>query len=177
MTKRPGSGNSGLAGHFPSRFIQLPGGKEVRGGGGAGAQGCSGGSGLEGLKSWGPEAVSPANRGCSRAGDWRAAAAPLAPSPRSRWPETPSLPTKNSWARPVPLGFFKCGAAAARLSAASEVSQKRGFGGAWVLTGRNSPVWPRARWKVVSKSVHGSWSLSRLAPGLPLCPWIPRSEL
>lgn len=77
---------------------------------------------MEGLKPRGPEALSPANRGCSLAGDWRAAAAPLAPSPSSRWPETRALPTKNSWARPVLLGLFKCGAAAA-----AEVSQERGW--------------------------------------------------
>lgn len=74
------------------------GGKEVRGagGGGPGRRGALGGSGLEALESWGPEAISPASRGCSPPGDWRVAAAPLAPSPRSRWPETRSLPTKNS---------------------------------------------------------------------------------
>lgn len=59
---------------------------------------------LEGLKSRGPLALSPANRGCLRARVWHAAAAPLAPSPSSRLPETRAFPTKTSWARQVLLG-------------------------------------------------------------------------
>lgn len=137
MTKRPGSHSPGLAGHFPSRFTVAGVGAGGRCGVGVGVQGCSGGSGAEGLKSRGPEASSPANRLCSRAGDWRAAAAPLAPSPSSRWPGTRSLPTKNSLALPVLLELFKCGAAAALLAAAAEVSLGRGYGRARVLTGRD----------------------------------------
>lgn len=71
-SRRSGRGptTQGSPGTFRAA-LQLPGGgggEGGAGGGGAGAQGCSGGSGLEGQKSWGPEAVSPANRGCSRAG-------------------------------------------------------------------------------------------------------------
>lgn len=139
-SRRSGRGptTQGSPGTFRAA-LQLPGGgggKEVRGGRcrGAGVLRRVGVGGAEVLGAGGCFSRQP---GLLAGRDWRAAAAPLAPSPSSRWPETRSLPTKNSWARPVLLELFKCGAAAALPAAAAEVSQERGYREAWVLTGRD----------------------------------------
>lgn len=118
--------NQGSPGAFRAA-LQLPRGKEVLGREARVVWRVRAG----GAEILGPNALSPANRGCSRAQYWRAEAAPLAASPSPRWPETRALPTKNSWALPVLLGLFKFGAAA------SKISRGRDCRKAWFSTGRD----------------------------------------